>query len=70
MLVVCDLSEGCECWTAVTRAFRELKEKNESDTVAFTAATRIYRYHHPEVPSMKARFTVAEWLDESDMGRG
>lgn len=66
---MCDRSEGCECWTAVTRAFRGLKEKNEPDTVAFTAATRIYRYHHPEVPPLEAGFTVAEWIEESDMGK-
>lgn len=66
---MCDLSEGCECWTAVTRAYRGLKKKNESDTVAFTAAARIYSYHHPEVSPLKARFTVAEWLEESDMGK-
>lgn len=64
---MCDLSGGCECWTAVTRAFRGLKEKNDSDTAAFNAATRVYRYYHPEVSPLDARFTVAEWIDESDL---
>jgi hypothetical protein len=64
---MCDLSGGCECWGAVTRAFRELKGRGVPDTAAFNAATRVYQFYHPEVSAVDARFTVAEWVDESNV---
>lgn len=64
---MCDLVERCECWTAVTRVFRELKERCVSDKSAFDAAAKVYRYYHPDVSPLDARFTVAEWIDESDI---
>lgn len=63
---MCDLASGCECWVAVTRTLRELKARNVPETAAFDAAAAVYRFHHPEVSSFEAKFTIAEWADEID----
>jgi hypothetical protein len=60
---MCDTLRGCSCHLAVTRAYRELREKDVPELWAFDTATRIYLMHHPEVPESEARFTIAEWID-------
>ncbi|MEM7121356.1 MAG: hypothetical protein AAF563_08785 [Pseudomonadota bacterium] len=57
---------ACSCRAAVERAYRALKDRDEADESAFHAATKIYRWYHPNVSALDARFTVAEWLDQVD----
>ena len=59
-------SRECMCRTAVERAYRELRERDETDLSAFNAAAQVYRWYHPEVSSLQARFIIAEWLDQLD----
>lgn len=56
----------CMCRAAVKRAYRELRELDETDASAFDAATKVYRWHHPEIPRLQARFTIAEWLEQGN----
>lgn len=60
---MCDGVKTCACRIAVTRVYRELRERNIPEISAFDTAATIFRLHHPEVPELKARFTIAEWLD-------
>ena len=62
---MCDNLENCGCRIVVTRAYRELRERDLPDIWAFETATRIFRLHHPEVPVIEAGFTISEWLDEN-----
>lgn len=61
---MCLVTEGCECYAAVTRVYRELRERRLSDAEAFETATRVYLYHHPEVPVGEAPHQVARWIEE------
>lgn len=60
---MCEKIEACACRTVVTRAYRELRQRQLPDLEAFDTAVRLYRLHHPEVADRDARFTIAEWLD-------
>jgi len=59
--LACDESDAC--YKAVTTAYRELRERGESDRVSFLSALAVFRHYHPEVPSAKAPYLVAEWID-------
>lgn len=63
---MCEVEEGCGCRIAVTRVYRELKQRNIPDVAAFDTATAIFRLHHPEVPLFEARYAIAEWLGENE----
>ena len=63
---MCDLTANCVCHEAVLRAYGELKDRNVPNTAAFDSAVTVFRYHHPEIPVIEARYTVADWLPESD----
>ena len=60
---MCNEAKACGCRVAVTRVYRELKERGMPEISALHTAATIFRLHHPEGPERKARFTVAEWLD-------
>lgn len=62
---MCDQATACGCRIAVTRVYRELRERDIPDISAFDTAATIFRLHHPDVPEGEARFTIAEWLDDS-----
>lgn len=57
----CDDSDAC--YRAVMTAYRQLRERGESDRVSFNSALAVFRHHHPEVPASKAPYVVAEWID-------
>ncbi len=63
---MCDLSSGCECWTAVTRTYHEMKGRQQDDISAFESAMRVYKYYHPDVPDLDACFTVADWIEDTE----
>jgi len=63
---MCDVTINCACREAVVRAYGELKEKKVPNIAAFDSAVRIFRYHHPEIPALDARFTVADWIGEGE----
>ena len=52
----------CDCRSAVTRAYRSLLGTGNSPTIALEAATRIYRYHHPEASLDMALTAVEAWV--------
>ena len=58
-----DEAKGCVCRVAVTRVYRDLRERNIPEILAFDTAATIFRLHHPDVSERESRFTVAEWLD-------
>lgn len=52
----------CTCREAVTRAYRSLRASGMSETVAFEAAIRIFRFHHPEAAPGEAAGLVEDWV--------
>ena len=52
----------CHCHRAVTRAYAEMLAKGAAHSVALEAAARVFRFHHPEVPSFRAHATVETWV--------
>ena len=60
---MCNEAKDCGCRVAVTRTYRELRERNIPEIPAFDTAVTIFRLHHPEVPDHESRFTIAEWLE-------
>jgi hypothetical protein len=54
--------DQCRCRAAVTRAYASMIASGVADCVALDAATRVYRYHHPEVADQPARLTVETWV--------
>ncbi len=62
---MCNDRKNCACRIAVTRVYRELKERDISEVSAFDTAARIFRLHHPEIPERESRFTIADWVDET-----
>ena len=57
----CDWNDAC--YRAVTMAYRQLRDRGETDRVSFHSALAVFRHHHPEVPATKAPYVVAEWID-------
>lgn len=57
---------SCQCYTAATRAYAELRRLGQSEADAYNAAVRVFRHHHPETPRIEAYQQVADWLEESD----
>ncbi len=60
------LSRDCACRAAVERAYRELRALNHTDVSAYNAAAQVYRWHHPEVTRLQARFDIADMLNRTD----
>jgi len=60
---MCELIEGCGCAEAVTRTYRELKNRAYPEPAAFEAAATVFAYHHPDSTARRVRDVVAEWLD-------
>lgn len=60
---LCDGGDGCR--QAVTRTYRELRERGVSDRFAFEAGLRLYGLRHPEVPRAAARDCVAGWISHA-----
>lgn len=52
----------CRCRDAVTRAYRTLCAAGEPESVAFEAAMRVYRFHHPEMAPGAAAGLVERWI--------
>ncbi|MCR9072657.1 MAG: hypothetical protein NXI18_13140 [Alphaproteobacteria bacterium] len=50
------------CRQAVVRTYSDLCAKGVDDVAAFRAATRVYTWHHPEVPVDRVPFVIADWL--------
>lgn len=61
---MCVVLDGCECYAAVTRVYRELRERDVSDAAAFDTATRVYLFYHPEEAGKEAPHRVAQWIEE------
>lgn len=59
---MCEMSVDCDCRMAVTRTFRELRDRNVPDESALESAARVYRFHHPKVSEEDARSVVSRWL--------
>ena len=51
----------CKCYGAVMRTFKCMSD--EPFGIAFQAALRVYRYHHPEDKKHDARLTVERWVN-------
>ena len=58
------------CERAVVTAYRELRERDMADPLAFQACTTLYRIHHPEASLSEARLLVAEWIDHHVVQQG
>ena len=54
--------DGCFCRAAVERAYAGMIASGAPNCVAMEAATRVFRYHHPESSSRHAQDTVETWL--------
>ena len=63
---MCDVAASCACHEAVIRAYGELKKKNVPNVAAFDSAVKVFRYHHPEIAPLDAKYTVAEWIGEGE----
>ena len=50
----------CKCYGAVMRTYKGMSD--EPNHVAYEAALRVYRHHHPEDPADKAALTVESWI--------
>ncbi len=60
-----DVLEVCGsdcCREAVTRVYTSMQSSGASDRDALGAAVRVFRYHHPEVPSGQIRDLVETWV--------
>lgn len=60
---MCESTIDCVCQNAVATAYRELRQRNVSETSAFETATRLLRIHHPEFGLRAARERTAAILD-------
>lgn len=57
---------SCQCYTAVTRTYRNLRDRGLPEDHAFSASVRVFRYYHPEQRQVEALDTVGDWLDSLD----
>ena len=57
-----ELLGDCRCQPAVRRAFTGMMTSGGCERTAMDVALRVYRYHHPEVPSVQARDIVQVWV--------
>ena len=53
-----------QCRPAVQRAYRELRDHGQPETVCLEAAVRVYRWHHPEADAALAGHLVSSWVFE------
>ena len=53
-------AERCKCRGAVLRTYNAMLD--EPEQVAFDAALRVYRYHHPEDSGETSQLTVERWV--------
>jgi len=54
---------NCVCREAVTRTFRELRDRGVTDSDALESAINVYRYHHPTADGGAARTLIAAWTN-------
>lgn len=59
--------DECRCRAAVTRAYTGMLVSGVPNRVALEAATRVYRYHHPEADVPSAQNTVESWVFQGAM---
>lgn len=57
-----DGAHDCHCQKAVQRAFVGMLASGAPRSVALEAATRVFLYHHPDVPAAEAHGTVEHWV--------
>lgn len=56
------LLSDCRCRPAVERAFAGMIATGASQLTALEVASRVYNYHHPTVPTRRARDVVEIWV--------
>ncbi|MBO6562682.1 MAG: hypothetical protein JJ959_19195 [Nisaea sp.] len=63
----CDDKFGCgptdTCYRAVVNTYTKMKMLGQRDEICFNSAVKVYQHHHPEVPSARAPYVIADWLD-------
>ena len=50
----------CTCFGAVMRTYKSMSD--EPEHVAFDAALRVFRHHHPEDSKEDSKLTVESWI--------
>ncbi|MCB1531405.1 MAG: hypothetical protein KDJ35_00910 [Alphaproteobacteria bacterium] len=50
----------CKCYGAVMRTYKSMSD--EPEHIAFDAALRVFRHHHPADSKADAKLTVESWL--------
>lgn len=53
------------CRRAALRAYTELRAHGQGETAAFDAAVAVYRFYHPETPTLDSVDLVDGWIEES-----
>ena len=53
------------CRRAALRAYTGLRARGQGETAAFDAAVAVYRFHHPETPTLDSVDLVDGWIEES-----
>lgn len=56
----------CKCYSAVMRTYSTMSEEQPRN-VAFEAALRVYRFHHPEDTKADSHLTVERWVSEKSV---
>lgn len=55
-------TEPCICKPAVVRAYQGMMASGSGENDALEVATRVLRYHHPEMPAQRILVTVERWV--------
>ena len=63
---MCDVTASCACREAVIRAYGQLKDRKVPNRAAFDSAVTVFRFHHPEISAMDAKYTVAGWVGDGE----
>ena len=53
-----------ECENAVRRAYLDMRKSSGTEHTAFETATRLLRFHHPELTIAEAMQQTADMLDQ------
>ena len=61
MYEVKKVSDSC---SAVTRVYRQLRDKGIPDVSAYETAAKVFQLRHPKMSERDSRFTIAEWLEK------
>ena len=60
---MCDIkSSDCKCHRAVMAAYKGMIDDNNPESIAFSAAHRVYQFHHPEESIETSHLTVERWI--------